>query len=215
MRACAFTVHNDQELEVFVEKRRDGFEIWMVGPVEGNRMVLDHRLTHDDLETSLAYARAGDLIWRNATISELPVEKHQNAIEMEETIKQGTFIDFERLHQTVFGHFGAIALLALNGESQSAEKALLGRWTDGILTLSIEANNNLRWSCTDLLHPLNVGERVHGHAPDWWNFALWRLHLLNVKYKCGMHVGILRVDEHELHFENVQSNQMAHVFHRA
>ncbi len=217
MRTTAITVHNNQTLEVFVEKRKDGFELWMVGPMKANdRAVLDHHLTHDDLEARLVYAKPGDLIWRDAAASEIPTEKHQNAIEGEKTIQQGTFWDFEKLHQSVGGHFGAIALLPTDRkESNAAKKLLLGRWTDGVATLNIEPNNKLGWSCTDLNHPLNVGEKIDGHAPDWWNFAMWRVALMNDEHKCGTHVGVLRVDERELHIEGVGGlHRLATVFHR-
>ena len=218
MRTTAITIHNNQTLEVFVEKRKDGFELWMVGPMKANhRAVLDHHLTHDDLEARLAYAKPGDLVWRDAAASEIPTEKHQNAIEGEKTIREGTFWDFEKLDQSVGGHFGAIALLPVDRkESNAAKKALLGRWTDGVATLSVEPNNKLGWSCTDLNHPLNVGEKIDGHAPDWWNFAMWGVALMNDKHKCGTHVGVLRVDERELHIEGVgRLHRLATVFHRA
>ena len=217
MRTTVITVHNNQTLEVFVEKRKDGFELWMVGPMKANdRAVLDHHLTHDDLEARLAYAKPGDLIWRDAAASEIPKEKHQNAIEGEITIQQGTFWDFEKLHQSVGGHFGAMALLPMDRkESNASKKLLLGRWTDGVATLSMEPNHKLQWSCTDRRHPLNVGEQVHKHAPDWWNFAMWRVFLMNEKHKCGTHVGVLRVDERELHIEGVGGlHRLATVFHR-
>ena len=215
MRTVVITVHNNQRLEVFVEKLKHGFEIWLVGPVKGRRVILDHHLTHDDLEARLEYAEAGDLVWRDAAHSEIPAEKHQNAVEMEETIKRGTFVDFEVLHQSVSGHFGGIGFLEGDRkESNTAKKALLGRWTDGVVTLTMEPNNKLKWSCTDRQHPLNVGEQVHKHAPDWWNFARWRLALMNDEHKCGTHIGVLRADEQELHLCGSHLHRIAQVFHR-
>src|SRR5437867_7849604 len=114
MRTVAITIHNNHKFELFVEKRRQGFEFWVVGPAKGHRMLLDHHVTHDDLEARLEYAQAGDLIWRDAVRSEMPAEKHQNAIEMEETIRLDTFWDFEKLHQSVTGHLGAISFLMMD-----------------------------------------------------------------------------------------------------
>jgi hypothetical protein len=219
MRTTVVTVHNNQELEVFIKKQEDGFELWTVGPVKGCRMVLDHHLTHDDLEARLQYAKPSDLVWRDATHSELPAEKHQNAIEMENTIKQGTFLDYENwpeeVSRSVARHLGSIVFLTADKEEMNAaKKALLGQWTDGVATLTLEPNNRLRWSCTDRNHPLNVGEKVHGRAPDWWNFAIWRLALMNNEYKCGTHIGVLCVGEQELHLDSSRPHRLADVFRR-
>ena len=54
-------------------------------------MVLDHHFTHDDLEARLEYSQPNDLVWREAKRSEIPSEKHQNAIEMEETMARRVF----------------------------------------------------------------------------------------------------------------------------
>lgn len=236
MRTAAITVHNNQRLELFVEKLKDCFEVWVVGPVKGHRVMLDHHLTHDDLEAHLQYARLGDLVWHDAVCSEIPAEKHQNTIQMERTIKQRTFFDYDdpRLdetealarqaaglpqwsgtHRSVAKHLDSIALLATDKEGMNeVKKALLGRWTDGVATLTIEPNHKLQWSCTDRQHPLNVGEQVHKHAPNWWNFDMWELGLMNDKHRCGTHVGVLRVDEHEMHLNGRHPHQIAHVFHR-
>ena len=220
MRTIAITVHNNQILEVFVKKRKDDFELWTVGPIKRHRVILDHHLTHDDLEAHLAYVKSGDLIWRAASRSEIPADKHQNAIEMEETIKHGSFWDYEHWPEeagrSVARHLAPIVFLTTDKkEVTAAKKAILGRWTDGVVTLSIEPNNKLKWSCADSNHSLNVGEKIHGHPPDWWNFAMWRLALINDKHKCGTHVGVLRVDEHELHLDSSRPHRLAHVFRRA
>jgi hypothetical protein len=137
MKKVAITVHNDKQLELLLEKRKNGFEVWIVGPVQKRRVVLDHHLTHDDLETRLEYAKAGDLLWREAKDSQIPAEKHQNAIEAEENIS--TFWDYEKLHQSVTGHLSSIALLSTDkAESNAAKLAIPGRWTDGIVTVSLE-----------------------------------------------------------------------------
>ncbi len=215
MRTVAINIHNNQRLELFIEKHKNELELWMVGLAKGHRTVLDHHVTHDDLEARLEYAQTRDLVWRDAARSEIPTAKHPNAIEMEETIKQGTFWDFEKLNQSVTGHFGAIPLLSMDkAEWNAAKKAIQGRWTDGVVTLDVQSNNKLHWSCTDLQHPLNVGERVHGHAPCWWNFAMWRLHLMNDRYKCGTHVGVLRVNGQELHLESGHLHRIANVFQK-
>src|SRR4051812_33293251 len=113
MRSTAFPIHNTNQLEAFVKRRRGFFEFWAVGLVKGRRLVLDHHLTHDDLETNLAYAEPGDLGWRDVAESDIPTEKNQNALEMEETIKHRIFWDYEswpeKAQRSVAGHFGSIA----------------------------------------------------------------------------------------------------------
>jgi hypothetical protein len=213
MKKTTIRIHHNRNIELFVEKRNDGFEIWIVGLFQKKRLVLDHHLTHDDLEARLEYANCGDMLWCEAENGEIPDEKHQNAIEAEKNI--ATFWDYEKLHQSVAGHLSAIVLLSTDtAEQKVTEQALLGRWTDGIVTVSFESNNRLQWSCVDRQHPLNVGERVHGHAPDWWNFGLWEIALLNNDHKCGTRVHVLRVDEQELHFFSNHPHRIAHVFRR-
>ncbi len=238
MRTVAISVRNNKTLELFVEKRGNGFEVWVVGLVQKQRTLLDHRLTHDDLERRLEYAKVGDLIWRDAGEAEIPAEKHRNAIEAEATIKRGTFWDYDDpqldemealarqasalpassvpSHRSVANHLNSIALLSENkAEWNAAKQAILGQWTDGVVTMKLEPDHRLLWSCADRQHPLNVGERVNAHAPNWWNFAMWRLHLMNNEYKCGTHVGVLNVGDNELHvFENGHPHRIAHVFER-
>lgn len=236
MRTAAITVHNTEKLEIFVEKRKRHFEVWLAGSLNGRRTLLDHRLTHDDLEAHLEYARPGDLVWRDATSSEIPGEKHRNAIEMEATIKEGTFWDYDdpRLdemeaearqasglppwsgsHRSVARHLDSVSFLITNKEAiNAAKKSLLGQWTDGVLTLDIKPDHKLGWSCTDLQHPLNVAEQVQNHRPDWWNFAMWNLALMNNEHKCGTRIGVLRVDAQELHIYSGHPHRIAHVFKR-
>lgn len=217
MRTAEITVYNNQKLEVFVEKRKDYFEIWTVGPIKGHRMLLDHHLTHDDLEARLEYAKPGDVVWRDADCSELPVLKHPRAMGYEKTVKREFFLDFENMLQeinrSVTGHLaGIIFLITDRRELRAAKKILLGRWTDGVLTMGLEPNNKIEWSCTDQNHRLNWEFREH--VPDWWNFAMWRLGLMNMVYKCGTHVGVLRVDDQELHLHGGSPHRLARIFRR-
>jgi hypothetical protein len=213
MKTVAITIHEDTKVELFVEKRENGFEVWIVGPVQERRAVLDHHLTHDNLEARLHYETVGDLVWRKADDSEIPTEKHQNAIEAEKNIS--TFLDYESLNQSVTGHLSAITLLSNDKAPWNAvKKALLGLWTDGIVSMSFEPGNRLRWSCSDPQHPLNVGERVHNHAPDWWNSAMWAVALMNNEHKCGTRIGVLQVDEEELHLFSSHPHRIAQVFRR-
>jgi hypothetical protein len=219
MRTASIKIHNNQVLEVFVEKRKSGFEVWVIGPVKGCRVILSHHLTHDDLEAELEYARAGDLIWRNAVPSEIPGEIHPVANEAAANIKRGMFSDFGKLNQSLTYHvMGIINVPSLDRKGWNvAKKAIWGRWTDGVANVGFEPDAKLKWSCpTGRPHPFNSGVRGNGHVPDWWSFASWQLHLMNDEHKTGMRVAVLRVDEQELHISNDDdSPRLAHIFHRA
>jgi hypothetical protein len=220
MRTVSIPVYNEQKLELFIEKLKDGFEFWAVGIIKGERVVIDHHLTHDDLQARLEYAQPEDLIWRDATRSEIPVEKHNKAILQEETIERGVFWDYENAHkgaqQSVASHLGAISFLTKDRkELIAAKKMILGRWTDGVLTFSTEPNNKLQWSCADRNHPLNVVERTSGHRMDWWNFASWKFAVMNEKHKAATYVSVLRVNEQELHLTGGgHLHRMAQIFRR-
>lgn len=213
MRAVTIPVYTSKKLELFVEKLKDGFELWAVGVVKGRRILIDHHLTHDDLETRLEYARPKDLIWRDAAPSEIPAEKHAKAIQMEETI-------YERrgFWDGVDSNLASVYLLDRDRkEASAAKKMILGRWTDGVVTLSLEPNNKLQWTCVDPQHWLNVWGQNTSQPPDWWNMGSWELGLManrNTRQACGTHAGVLHVDEKELHIRGGHLNRIVHVFYR-
>lgn len=220
MRTTTIGVHNNQKIELYVGRFQDGFEFWAVGIVRGHRVIIDHHLTHDDLEARLEYARPGDLVWRDGTRSEIPSDKHKKAVAQEETITRGVFWDYERRGpgqiRSVTSHLAAIDFLTIDQKSLvAAKKMMLGRWTDGVLTFSLEPNKWLQWRCADKAHWLNGGERVHGHAPNWWNSGSWGIAFLNNVHWCGTHVEVLHVDERELHLAGGgHLHRIAHIFRR-
>jgi hypothetical protein len=97
-----------------------------------------------------------------------------------------------------------------------SKKAILGRWTDGTVVVNFKPDAKLEWSCsTNEPNPFNSGARTHGYHPDWWSFVSWQLSLINNEHKAGLRIGVLRVDERELHvWEENHPNKMAHVFFR-
>lgn len=218
MRAVTIPVKNNLSVEIFVEKLKDGFEVWGVGTAKEGRMILDHHLTHDNVEARLEYARPHDLVWRDAQLSEIPTAKHQNAIEREETITRGVFWDYENrgrgAYDSVTGHLSSIDFLVRDRKDLvAAKKAMHGQWTDGVLTFTIMHGNRLEWFCEDKQHWLNKG--ASRPAPDWWNFAKWEFALLNDKHKIGTHITVLRVDEHELHVcGGGRAHRLAYIFRR-
>jgi hypothetical protein len=217
MQTVSIPVRNNQNLELFIEKLKDGFEFWAVGAIEGQRVVIDHHLTHDDLPARLEYAQPEDLVWRNAELSEIPLKKHKFAIEREENLARGVFHDYEKWDRhSITEHLAAIAFLPKDRkELIAAKKKLLGRWTDSILTFSLEPDNRLQWSCDDKNHPLNVIERRSGHPPDWWNFSKWSFAYMNATYKTATYIDVIKVNEHELHVSGGGNvHRMAHIFRR-
>ena len=210
MRTTSINVFNNQQIEVFIEKHEKWFEVWQVGELK-QRVVLDHYLTHDVLEGRLEYAKTGDLIWRDAAREEIPKEKHQNAIEYEKTIKAGKFWD----SQNLILHLRARIFLPIDRKAfNAAKKLILGQWTDGNITMSLEPDNKLQWSCLNPSAPSSIGTNISGHAPDCWKFALWQLHLWNVEHRCGTRASIFHVDEHELHCMSGGPCRIARIFRR-
>ena len=212
MRTVSISVYNSKTLELFVEKLKDHFEFWAVGIVKDRRVVIDHHLTHNDIETRLEYARPEDLIWRDADRLEIPAEKHQNAIEREETMARGVFWD------SVDSQINSYAFLDRDKkDTTAARKLLLGQWTDGVLSFGIEPNDKLSWSCADHTHWLNrVAHHIGKPPPNWWSLnSRWALHIMNTEHSCGTHAGVVHVDEKELHL-NVRGkmNRMVYVFQK-
>jgi len=215
MRTVAIPVHNNQKVEVFSQRRGDGqfdgFEVWMVGVSKGERMILDHLLTQEHLERRVCYARAGDLVWTEAQPSSLPIHKHRAAQQSDEVVKRGTFLDLA----SPIHYFNAINLISPDRKtSKVAAKALLGRWTDGIATITFEPGFRLLIGCPEAgSHPLyNV---AHCIQADWWSFGQWDLMMLNEKEKRGERVQVFRCDERELHIVTTRRDVLVHVFHRA
>jgi hypothetical protein len=218
MRTTQITVHNNQRFEIFTQRQGDGFEFWTVATIKARRMILDHHLTHDDLEAHLTYAQPGDLIWKNATPSEVPTEKHSSAVEMEGSIKRGVFVDLaDQPNQLLAYHLTSMSLIPVDRKTWNfAKKVIHGQWADGFAKVVFDPDCKLKWSCPlDRPHPLNSGARTHGQKPDWWNFANWQLHLMNSEHKCGMRTGVLRVDEQEFHIFSDQPDRLAHILRRS
>ncbi|MGN6451411.1 MAG: hypothetical protein ACTHLK_23005 [Brucella intermedia] len=199
MRSTTITVHNDHRLEIFIEEKKEGFEFWTVGTIKGKRMVLDHHLTHDDIEGRLHYERRGDVQWHDAAPSEIPSEKHSNAKEMEGGVKRGTFID----QPSVVSHlgFGSIDLVPTDRKvMNAAKKAILGCWSDGQATITLAPDSKLMLSGLGPDHVLNRGQSPTAPERNWWNFDSWQLWFMNMQQKVGQRIGVLRVSDNEFTF---------------
>jgi len=213
MRTVGIPVHNNQTLDVFTRRRGglyDGFEVWMVGIVKSERVILDHFITQEHMERRLAYARPGDLAWVDTELSALPSQKTRAAQEAEETIKRGKFLDLASL----IYYFNAVYWLSPDRKMcNAAKRAILGRWTDGVATITFEPESRLQISCPAAAsHPLYSA--AYDHQADWWSFAPWMLHMLNDKKKSGERTSVFRCDERELHILSRKRDTLVHVFHR-
>jgi hypothetical protein len=217
MRKTIIKVHNNSWLEVFVRKSKQGFEVWVVGMLKGQRRILCHHLTHDDLEQGLGYSKVGDLVWKDAAFSEIPRDVHPIAAEAADNIERGVFVDFKReLRQSLAYHImGSINILPLDKKEWNvAKEAILGQWTDGIATVNFQLDCKLAWSCPgERLNPFNSGARGTGYSPNWWSFAGWQLHLLNYEHMAGTKIAVLRVDQQELHVFSGH-DAVAHIYCR-
>jgi len=214
MRTVTFTVRQNQTLEVFSQRRGEiyaGFEVWMVGLIKGERMVLDHFITHECLERRLCYAKAGDLLWRDASESDIPKRKHKLAEQAEEIIARGSFLDLDRIGY----YFNSINCLPLDRKIWNvAKKAILGTWADGIVTITIAPESRLTISCPPAAsHPLYTA--AHDNHADKWGLGSWSFGMMNSATYHGEWVRVLRCDEQELHISSSQRDQLAYVFHKA
>jgi hypothetical protein len=218
MRTVAIIIHNGDSLEIFVKRLKFGFEVWKVGPIKGRRVILDHHLTHDDLEAKLYYSKHGDLAWRNAKRHELPIETHPSVAQAE-SVDGSSFIDFETsLGQPLVHHLSSIAnLIPVNRKVFNVAKGLMiGRWTDGTATVSLKSEARLALSLSvNRSHPLNLGQQIHGYRPDRWNFKGWQLFLLSKEHDAGLRIGVIHIDGNELHiWASGSRHKIANVFYR-
>ncbi|MBK8037802.1 MAG: hypothetical protein IPK22_11855 [Verrucomicrobiaceae bacterium] len=213
MRRTRIPVFNNQQIDVFVRRRgsiHEGCEVWTVGELADEQIVLDHFITHEFLEAHLCYARPGDLIWEAADEADIPSGQSASAIEMEGAIHRGTFID-----RDLGAHlFGSILQLKLDRKAcHAARKHLGGTWSDGIASITFHPDGRLEPSCPDApSHPLFVAARIH--KSDTWNFGSWRLHLMSDAAQQGERMTVVRCDEHELHVNGKGRDALAHVFKR-
>ncbi len=217
MRTCAIPVRNNQVLEVFVEKRPIGFEVWTVGLVKKIRLILRHSITHDDWEQRLHYLKPNDLTWRDTPESDLPVVKHAVALEQEQQIiKRGCFQDSDNL---IYEIANSLNIITTDRKAANiAKKAILGRWTDDVVSIVFTADSKLEFSLPrDEKHPLDMCMRGGRPVPNWWSFASWTLHLMHrsPEYVGGQRTNVVQVDERELHVYSDQADRIAHVFIRA
>lgn len=213
MRVVVILVRNNQALEIFTRRRGglyDGFEVWMVGVFKGRRTVLDHFITHEHLERRLCYARAGDLVWNDTDESKLPPHLTSRAATAEESNREGKFLEQDR----VAYYFNALTWIDADRKVLNAVKqTILGRWSDGLATISFSPEHRLCVLCpAGRSHPLFVA--AHEHQADWWSFRSWMLVMLNVEKGRGERVGVLRCDATDLHIFSGHSDTLVHVFHR-
>jgi hypothetical protein len=216
MRTCGISVRGNQTLEIFCSKKTEGFDVWTVGLVKGVRSILHRLITHDDWEARLHYAKHGDVAWKDASPTDVPTEKHVVALEQEKLIlNRGKFQDSDNLCYDIAN---SLNLITTDRKSANvAKKAMLGRWTDGIATVTFGQDSKLELSLQPhQKHPFDLCMRVNGLSPNWWSFVSWTLHLMHTgrDQKCGQRTSVIHVDAHELHVYSNERDRIAHIFQR-
>lgn len=182
----------------------------MVGRVKGQRVVLSHFITREHLEGCLLYAQAGDLVRGDAQNSQIPSQKTKVVMEEEEVINRGRFLDLGRVGY----YFNCLTWLPLDRKTwNGAKRALLGRWTDGVATITFCPESRVTVLCPPAgSHPLYIAS--HENHVDRWEATSWMVYLMNEARQRGERLGIYRCDEHELHVSSKQRDRLVHVFHR-
>ncbi len=196
LRKTFFKTRNQLIVEIFQARVRDGFELWVVGPQDRQRVILNHYLTHDDLETRLRYSKSILLTWTQAKESDLPAAKSLVALEEEKTIECGTVWDSTEL----FEHLVGVETLDCEPEDlETARHDLAGTWSDGASSLTFDADG----TCHGSISTSSSHAFVRGLAaldPDAWQLSdHWQLRLKNRKSARAERRLVHSVSEGELH----------------
>jgi hypothetical protein len=218
MRTTRLSVHNNQRVELFTRRRAGrAYELWVVISAGNSRLVHDHYFTHDDLEGSLAYARRGDLMWRDAAPAELPRRVGSTGVVVGKAIPKGKIIDFESPRYHLLSAIGGLPIdrRAL----AAARRTIVGTWSDGPAVACLEPHSALRLSCDATRHPFSITPPCP--APDRWRLQRWQLHMMNAAHGCGLRVAVIQVDDAELHVAAAptgglvdRQRKLVHVFKR-
>ncbi len=210
MQTTSFQTRNNQTLEIFTEKRSGCFEVWIVGPQEGRRTILNHYLTRDNLQARLRYTKTELPAWLVAQPDSLPELKSAFALKDEESLEVGTFWDSPELSE----HLGAVAALDCNQTTLEAARAdLVGYWTDGSSTLSFGPDASFSASLApNPVHPFL--RAVAKSCPDQWLLSeSWQIRVMNRETRKADRTVVHRVLPAELHLGGT-GNCIAYVFKR-
>jgi hypothetical protein len=196
MRTASFKTRNDLTVEIFLDRRADSLEFWLVGPHNGARTVLNHYLTHDELDAALRYSKATLLNWSAAKPADLPEAKSAAALDDEKTIAAGTFWDAADLSE----HFAGLATLDPVPETwRTAFSCLPGTWSDGISTLDFGADASFSSSVA----PASASPFLRAVAksqPDQWHFSgAWQLRLFNTRTRHAERILVHELSPTALH----------------
>jgi hypothetical protein len=196
MQTTSFQTRNNQRVEIFFKAREECFELWVVGPQAGERTILNHYLTRDNLAARLRYTKSMLLTWAPAGPGDLPAAKSEIALKDEETMDSGTFWESEDL----IDHLGAVAALDREPmELESARRLLEGEWSDGSSVLGFGAQGAFRGQIapTAAQRFLRAAAKLQ---PDEWGLSEnWQLRLLNRGSRKADRTTVHRVTDSELH----------------
>lgn len=210
MRQLTIPVHNNQQLECFIERHGTWFEFRLVGEVDGARQVLSHYLTHDDLEHKFAYAEDRPFSWVDASRRQLPAKKHKNSVQWEATIAQHKFVDLGRGSYHIVPPIGFLSLD--RSAWNRARKLLVGHWSDGKIQITFERSFRVR---LDKLPPRGHALRTASSVlQEHWSLKRWWLFTYSGDMKVGVGTPILCLNSDEMHLPSHDPRYMAQVFRR-
>ena len=214
LRKTELTINNTIELGLYSGWIEDSAsEFWLVGEVEGERIVLNHNvmLAQTSPGEGICYAEPGDLVWTDADESELPARKAELVVENEADLEAEPdyFIPLED------------AWMLINNELKvqrkvwnQAKKDLYGKWSDGVASFEIRDDDSAVIDCPDdPAHPLHQYQYTYG-VDCMSNCHNWGLVLWSTERKGGLSLGLLHCDREQLHMYVQEPTRMAHVFYR-
>ena len=214
LRKTELTINNTIKLELYSRWiENSASEFWLVGEVEGERIVINHNvmLAQTSPGEGICYTEPGDLVWTDASESELPASKAEMAVEKEADLESEP--DYFRPLED--------AWMLLNNELKvqrkvwnQAKKDLYGKWSDGVASFEIRDDDSVVIDCPDdPAHPLHLYQYTYG-VDCMSNCHNWGLVLWSTERKGGLSLGLLHCDREQLHMYVQEPTRMAHVFYR-
>lgn len=214
LRKTELRIKNTVKLELYARWIEDSAsEFWLVTEADGERIVLNHDalMAQTSPGIGICYAEPGDLVWTDASESDLPARKAELAVENENSLEADPGL---------FGRLEAASQLLENELKiqrkvwNQAKNDLYGRWSDGVASFEIREDDSVIIDCPDdPSHPLYQYQYTYG--VDSMSYCHnWGLVLWSTERKEGLSLGLLHCDREELHMHAGEPTRFAHVFYR-